>query len=31
LNGKKYQFKVWIDKLKATPEEKTMLRLKWAK
>jgi len=31
LNGVKYQFDEWLDKINATPEEKTMLRLKWAK
>jgi len=31
LNGENYTFNEWLVKLKATPEEKTMLRLKWAK
>jgi len=31
LNGIKYQIKEWLEKLKATQEEKTLLRLKWAK
>jgi len=29
LNGVKCQFNDWIKKVNATPEEKTMLRLKW--
>jgi len=31
LDGIEYQFNIWIDKIKSTSEEKTLLRLKWAK
>jgi len=31
LNGEKYTFDDWLVKLNVTPEEKAILRLKWAK
>jgi len=31
LNGNRYEFNEWVNNIDATPEEKTMLRLKWAK
>jgi len=31
LHGEKYTFNDWLKNVNATPEEKTMLRLKWAK
>jgi len=31
LHGVEYSLESWLKKIKATPEEKTMLRLKWAK
>jgi len=31
IDGVKYTFNDWLEQIAATPEEKTMLRLKWAK